>query len=126
MPEIAEKYQIAGLDERERGFNRLAEVERSEGRYRALWHYEKAEVMTSPHETATDALDELIGLLQARGYTQLRTRVCFRGDSYLGTQEMWIEHEDPAADQGFLRKMLDRLRQSFSKTGPVERYDSKD
>jgi hypothetical protein len=125
--ETAEKYQIAGLDERERGFNRLAELERIEGRYRACWHYERAVVITAAYETASDALDELIRLLQARGYTQLRTRVCFRGESYLGTQELWIEHGDPApAEQGFLQKLLGRVRQGLGRAGSTQGCSSKD
>jgi hypothetical protein len=125
--EIAEKYQIAGLDERERGFNRLAELKRIEGRYRAFWQYERAVVTTAAYERASDALDELIRLLQARGYTQLRTRVCFRGESYLGTQEMWVEHDDPAPPEpGFLRKLLGRVRQGLGPAGSIKGCNSKD
>jgi hypothetical protein len=127
VPEIAEKYQIAGLDERERGFNRLAELERIEGRYRARWNYEEAVVSTAAYEATSDALEELIRLLQARGYTQLRTRLCFRGESYLGTQEIWVEHQDPTPpNQGLFRKVLDRVRHGLGWSDIVQHEHSKD
>lgn len=57
--------------------------------------YEKALVVTDTVETQAAALGLLVRLLHARGYTQLRSRLNFRGDSYLGTQELWIEYADP-------------------------------
>ena len=118
--DIVEKYQIAGVDERERGFNRIAELERVGGRYRALWHYESAVVTTSTRESASDAIAELIHLLQAGGYTQLRTRVCFRGQAYLGTQEMWVEHLDAVpSSRGLLHRLLERVRQTLGRTGVI-------
>jgi hypothetical protein len=127
VSEIVEKYQIAGLDERERGFNRLAELERIEGGYRAMWHYESAVVITPARGTAADALQELIRSLHERGYTQLRTRACFRGQTYLGTQELWVEHLDPTPSrQGFLHRLLDRFRPGLGRTRTAEGPNSKD
>jgi hypothetical protein len=93
-PEIVEKYQVAGLDERERGFNRQAELERVKGQFRTTLRYETTTVVTEAQETTSIALLELIRLLQARGYTQLRSQLSFRGNTYLGTFGNWIEHPD--------------------------------
>ena len=93
--DIVEKYQVAGLDERERGFSRLAEIERLENGYRAVLRYETALITTTSHDTTDGALHELIRTLQAGGYRQLRMRLDFRGASYLGTQEPWVEYPDP-------------------------------
>jgi hypothetical protein len=42
-------------------------------------------------------IDELVRMLRGRGYTQLRSRLNFKGAAYLGTQEPWIEYPDPNA-----------------------------
>lgn len=113
---IVEKHQVAGLDERERGFNRLLEIGRVEGGYRASLQYEKTVVTTDRCETQAVAVDSLIGLLHRRGYTRLRSRRSFQGSTYLGSQENWIEYPDPERstdqDRG-LRGWLDRLRQTL-------------
>ncbi|MBI4401834.1 MAG: hypothetical protein HY581_09410 [Nitrospirae bacterium] len=117
MPnEVIEKHQLAGLDERERGFNRLVELDRCEGGYRAALRYEAAVVRTEGCETAADALSELIRLLQAQGYTQLRSQLSFRGNVYLGSQEAWIEYPDPERPpepSGGLGEWRGRLRRMF-------------
>ncbi|MDQ6735964.1 MAG: hypothetical protein M3Z35_17930 [Nitrospirota bacterium] len=98
MPgEIIEKYQVAGLDEKERGFNRQIDVEQIDGGYRAIMRYEQTLVETAACDTAVQAVDELVRMLRDRGYTQLRSRLNFKGAAYLGTQEPWIEYLDPDA-----------------------------
>ena len=93
--EIVEKHQVAGLDEKERGFNRQIDVERIDGGYRASLRYEQTLVETSACETPVQTVHELVGRLQDRGYAQLRSRLNFKGEAYLGTQEPWIEYPDP-------------------------------
>ena len=125
MNEVVEKYQVAGLDERERGFNRLTALERAEGGYRAVLLYETAVVKTGGGPTTDAALSELIVLLRERGYTQLKSRLNFRGPQYLGSQEPWTEYPDPdqpsepairhvteqpARRTGWIGKVLARLR----------------
>src|SRR5574341_673341 len=110
---MVEKHQVAGLDERSRGFNRLVEVEQREGAYRASLRYESTVVVGEGGDTTAAALRELIGRLQARGYTQLRSRLSFNGAHYLGSQESWIEYPDPEREPppsfnplGWLRRWL--------------------
>jgi len=97
MPDVVEKHQVAGLDEKERGFNRQIDVEQIDGGYRAILRYEQTLVETAACETSIKTLDELISMLRDRGYTQLRSRLNFKGAAYLGTQEPWIEYPDPNA-----------------------------
>jgi len=91
-----EKHQLAGMDERERGFNRLVEIAPIERHCRASLRYETTVVVTGPCDTPAAALDHLIGLLHDRGYTQLRSRLSFQGNVYLGSRQEWIDYPDPA------------------------------
>jgi hypothetical protein len=95
--EIVEKHQVAGLDEKERGFNRQIDVERVEDGYRAVLRYEQTLVETAVCGAPLQTVDALVRMLRDRGYTQLRSRVNFKGAAYLGTQEPWIEYPDPNA-----------------------------
>ena len=88
-------YQLAGMDDRERGFNRQVKVSASKGVSRAVIQYEALRMEGPPGETEETALGHLIQMLQQRGYTQLRTQLIFRGDRYLGSQELWREYPDP-------------------------------
>ena len=99
--EIVEKHQVAGLDEKERGFNRQIDVERIDGGYRAILRYEQTLVETAACDTSVQTIDELVRLLRERGYTQLRSRLNFKGAAYLGTREPWIEYPDPNAPAEF-------------------------
>jgi hypothetical protein len=93
--EVIERYQVAGLDERERGFNRILDLEREGDRYRAVFRYETTTVTTAESRTTGEALNELIAMLRARGYRQLRSRLNFQGETYLGSREPWLEYPDP-------------------------------
>ena len=103
MNRIVEKHQVAGLDDRERGFSRLAEIEQRGDGFWAVFLYETVMVQSDRHATSASALSQLIELLQERGYRQLRSRLNFRGDEYLGSQEAWIEYVDPAPSHGWWR-----------------------
>jgi hypothetical protein len=46
-----------------------------------------------------DAVGMLIARLQGMGYRQMRSRASFRGETYLGSQDMWIEYPDPDGSQ---------------------------
>ena len=93
--QVIEKYQLAGVDERERGFSRPVELQQEDALYRATLRYEKVEIAGESGEGKEAALFELIRHLQARGYTQLRSQLTFLGTQYLGSQEPWVEYPDP-------------------------------
>jgi hypothetical protein len=110
MPgEIIEKHQLAGLDEHERGFNRVIELERTDGACRATLRYETTLVVTNGCETSTDALTELIRLLHLRGFQQLRSQLSFRENIYFGNREPWIEYPDPVRTARSGESLLARL-----------------
>ncbi|MEW6543580.1 MAG: hypothetical protein AB1411_08205 [Nitrospirota bacterium] len=93
--EIIEKHHVSGLDERQRGFNRTAEINGSGEACRATFRYETTRIVTDWLPTRADALNELIRTLQARGYSQLRSRLSFQGPRYVGGQDFWIDYPDP-------------------------------
>lgn len=109
-----DKHQLAGLDDRERGFSRPVEFERAGERYRAVLRYEAIRITADLGPTQDEALRLLIQALQAHGYRQLRTQMSFRSGVYLGSQELWVEYPDPPqaepAPSGFVTKLLNWLR----------------
>ena len=118
--EIVEKHQVAGLDEKERGFNRQIDVERVDDGYRAILRYEQTLVEATACETSVHAVDELVRVLRDRGYTQLRSRLNFKGAAYLGTQEPWIEYPDPnAPPESFEGTMPEQLARRTGWIGRV-------
>ncbi|MSQ77131.1 MAG: hypothetical protein EXR97_01575 [Nitrospiraceae bacterium] len=116
MPkDIVEKHQLAGLDEHERGFNRVVELERDGGMCRAMLRYETTFLVTDSRATQADALVELILLLHTRGFRQLRSQLSFRENTYCGNQEPWIEYPDPEFSvrppDGIIARLFGWLRQ---------------
>lgn len=91
----SDKYQLAGLDDRERGFSRPVEFERIGEGYRAILRYETVRLTTESYITQDDALRNLIHALHVQGYRQLKTQMSFRDGVYLGSQELWVEYPDP-------------------------------
>jgi hypothetical protein len=119
MPnDIVEKHQLAGLDEQERGFNRVVEMERDGGRCRAVLRYEAARLVTTDCATSADALAELINLLHVRGFQQLRSQLSFRENVYFGSREPWIEYPDPARSPRSSGTVMTRLFGWLRREGP--------
>jgi hypothetical protein len=108
--DIVEKHQLAGLDDRARGFNRIAEIERAGTTYRAALRYEQAGLAVEGHESETAALRGLVHHLHQRGYVQLRSQLSFRGETYFGTREPWIEYPDPVQPAGLFTRLFGWLR----------------
>ena len=107
-----DRLQLAGLDDRQRGFSRPVEFERVEGQYRARLRYESRHILSAPSATEEAALLGLIHDLHAQGYRQLKTQLSFRKGTYLGSQQNWIEYADPTPvrSSGPLMKILDWFR----------------
>lgn len=109
-----DKHQLAGLDDRERGFSRPIELERAGESYRAILRYESVRVETDPHQTQDAALRVMIQTLQNLGYRQLKTQMSFRNGIYLGSQELWVEYPDPPKAEskanGFIATLLTWFR----------------
>jgi len=105
-----EKHQLAGLDERERGFSRPVELEQTDLGYRAHLQYEALHLSTDWYPDRDAVLPALTDMLQSRGYRQMKTQMTFRGESYLGSQELWVEYPDPpeqaASSGGWLASLI--------------------
>jgi len=108
--EAAEKHQVAGLDDRDRGFNRPAELVRSEGSYQAIFRYEDTKVITGSFVTSVEAIHELIRLLHQRGFWQLRSQLSARDGTYFGNQHPWVEYADTRGSFIFGRGLVRWLR----------------
>ena len=119
MGDIVEKHQLAGLDSQERGFNRVVELDRVGGAYRAVLRYESVQIVTGGCTTAAEALHALIGQLHAHGYAQLRSQMSFRGTAYCGSREPWVEYPDPerraGEPAGFAARLLEWFRRHKEK-----------
>ena len=95
MPRIVERHQIEGLDERRRVFNRLADIQREDTGYSAFFHYEGLTFRVPPFRTIEETLIGLIAQLHQNGFSNLRTRLNFRGKRYFAEREVWVVHNDP-------------------------------
>ena len=104
-------YHVAGLDDRERGFNRQAQVIIQEEACQARLRYETLQIEVEPVGTEEEAMQRLIHTLQARGYTQLRTQRIFQGEQYLGNQELWVDYPDPEPPEVQSISWFMRIRQ---------------
>ncbi|HZN44790.1 MAG TPA: hypothetical protein VFB56_05650, partial [Nitrospiraceae bacterium] len=62
-----DRFQLAGLDDRLRGFSRPVEFEQVEGQYRARLRYESTQMVTVAAATEEAALVVLIHDLHAQG-----------------------------------------------------------
>jgi hypothetical protein len=109
------KHQLAGFDERERGFSRPVVYEQADGGYQAILRYETTRVVTTAHATPGAALEELIRTLQGQGYSQLRSQLSVRQGAYLGSQEPWIEYPDPPRATEQEGGWVKRLFRSFQR-----------
>ena len=109
----ANVYHIAGIDDRERGFNRQAQVIIQGAVYQARLRYEALRLDVESVPTEEEALQGLIQGLQKRGYTQLRTQRIFQGEQYLGNQEHWVEYSDPEILNVQGNSWVKRIRKFF-------------
>ena len=112
-------YQLAGLDDRERGFNRQVKVSERHGSYQAMLRYETLRLEGAPCETDESALRDVIRTLHDRGYTQLRSQLIFRGNQYLGSQELWVDYPDPEPQSESGRGLMRWLRCFFTRPPKV-------
>ncbi|WP_413936026.1 hypothetical protein [Nitrospira sp. BLG_1] len=113
-----DKHQLAGLDDRERGFSRPVEFEQAGEGYRAVLRYEAVRIATEVHPSQDHALTVLIQTLQAQGYRQLKTQLSFRNGVYLGSQELWVEYPDPLQADSAQSSFFEKIK-SWFRPGPV-------
>ena len=111
-------YHVAGLDDRDRGFNRQIHVIPCEGGFQARLRYESLQIEVDPVPTEDQVLHRLIHVLHERGYQQLRTQRLFVGEHYLGSQELWVEYPDPENPLETGRPWLPWLRRIIGRFSP--------
>lgn len=115
-----DKHQLAGLDNRERGFSRPVEFQGEGDGYRAVLRYEAVCLTTETRPTQDEALTLLIQTLQTQGYRQLKTQLNFRNGEYLGSRELWVEYPDPPQAEPAQPGFFDRIRKWFRSSAPNE------
>lgn len=108
-----DKHQLAGLDDRERGFSRPVEFERAGEGFCAILRYETVRITTEVHPTQDEALGSLIQTVHAQGYRQLKTQMSFRNGVYLGSQELWVEYLDPPQTEPERPGFFNRIKNWF-------------
>ncbi len=95
MGDQAERYQLAGLDARERGFSRPVELLTQTGGWCAVLRYESVRVQSAPAASAAEAIQNLVRHLHEQGYRQLKSQLSYRAGEYLGNRELWVDYRDP-------------------------------
>lgn len=89
---LIERHQVEGVDPSDRYFNRAVLVNRVSAGYIGKVTYESFAVEGTAHPTTGAAVKSVVEKLQELGFTQLRTRLNFKGSRYLAEKETWIEY----------------------------------
>jgi hypothetical protein len=111
-----EKHQLAGFDDRDRGFSRPVECDPTTAGFRAVLRYETVRVVAEHPGSTVEALEELVQVLHGQGYRELRSQLSFRNGVYLGSQEPWIQYPDPAPEHEPTHGFWDKLRRWVQRT----------
>ena len=89
---VVEKHQLEGMDPSDRYFNRAILVKRVDRGYSAKVMYEALERESGVHPTVPGALAELVKMFLDIGFTEMRTRLNFKGQKYLAEKETWVDY----------------------------------
>lgn len=89
---VVEKHQLEGMDPSDRYFNRAILVKRVDRGYSAKVMYEALERESVVHPTVQEALTDLVKKFQDLGFTEMRTRLNFKGQKYLAEKETWVQY----------------------------------
>ncbi len=89
---VLEKHQLEGNDPSTRSFNRTVVIARIAKLYVASTIYEDLKVQSGSHSTVIAAISDLVHRLSEFGFTNMRTRLNFRGKAYLAEKKPWVDH----------------------------------
>jgi len=89
---VVEKHQLEGTDPSARYFNRAISIKRVDRGYSGYLMYEDLETESGIHPTVAGAIKDLVNQLQNFGFTDIRTRLNFKGKQYLAEKETWIDY----------------------------------
>jgi hypothetical protein len=93
---LVERYQVEGMDPSDRSFNRTVFVNRTAGGYEGRVIYEAFAVEGTAQSTTGAAVKSVAEKLLGFGFTQLRSRLNFKGSRYLAEKETWVDYPDLA------------------------------
>ena len=88
---VVERHQLEGTDPSARYFNRAVSIKRVERGYSGYLMYEDLEIESGVHPTVIGAIKDLVKQMQDLGFTEIRTRLNFKGQKYLAEKETWID-----------------------------------
>jgi len=91
---VVERHQLEGTDPSDRYFNRLIPIKRVEGGYNGSVMYEALTIDSQVHRTVQDTNKDIVDQLRVLGFTNMRTRLNFKGQKYLAEKETWVDHSD--------------------------------
>ncbi|MDH5428101.1 MAG: hypothetical protein OEZ57_06255 [Nitrospirota bacterium] len=91
---VVERHQLEGMDPSDRYFNRLIPIKRVEGGYNGSVMYEALTIDSQVHRTVHDTNKDIIDQLRVLGFTNMRTRLNFKGQKYLAEKETWVDYSD--------------------------------
>jgi len=91
---VVEKHQLEGTDPSDRYFNRLIPIKRVEGGYNGSVMYEALTIHSQVHRTVQETTQDIVDQLRLLGFTQMRTRLNFKGQKYLAEKETWVDFSD--------------------------------
>ena len=91
---LIERHQVEGVDPSDRYFNRAILVNRVSAGYMGKVTYESFAVEGTAHPTTSAAVKSVVEKLRGLGFTQMRTRLNFKGSRYLAEKETWVEYPD--------------------------------
>ncbi len=91
---VVEKHQLEGTDPSDRSFNRVVPVTHVKRGYTASMMYEALVTESEVHQTMGGAIKEIVDKLRHLGFTQMRTRLNFKGQKYLAEKETWVDYPD--------------------------------
>ncbi len=91
---VVEKHQLEGIDPSDRYFNRIVPVKHVKRGYVSSMVYEALVTESGIHQTTGEAVRDIVDKLHPLGFTQMRTRLNFKGQAYLAEKESWVEYPD--------------------------------
>ena len=91
---LIERHQVEGIDPSDRYFNRAVLVNRVPAGYAGKVTYEAFAIEGTAHPTTSAAVKSVVEKLRSFGFTQLRTRLNFKGSRYLAEKETWTDYPD--------------------------------
>lgn len=89
---LIERYQMEGMDPSDRSFNRTVFVNRTAGGYAGKVTYEAFVVEGTDQSNTGEAVRSVAQKLLGFGFTQLRSRLNFKGARYLAEKETWVDY----------------------------------